>query len=473
MPPVVTVATKKPERMSGSAAYSPQNPAKSPPPVDDPTGDAEAEAMEHEDSCAAGNYEMVRVHTKEAEDRKVYPQTRKKQPTYVTPTFIIEKLSGINTVDQEFYLSVMIVCHYDAPRGVARAWKKREKKRFDFEKFDRKKPKFFCANLKDLSAWDWKRSKILQEDDVVKCKTKLRVAGVFMEDMELAGFPFDTQDLTVHLRANKTTQEEIWGPSCSDTNTLFTMPLKYLVMDEWEMKGAVVEFGQTDPAESKSGSVYSTMKICLKIQRRWASYFYRIFVILALINFASLYCFSISPDEVADRGAHIFTIFLTAVAFQFVIQSELPKLPYLTALDKYILLSYFFIGTVAVENFVYGFYNIEDEDLDSKIFYGNLGLWITIHVGFSFYAYLVLGWETAKLTVKPSEEQNLTTIWRYKYQGRDDWDDPGNAAFWAVDDVVTLGDEDSECEDELSEGEDSGTFSVSGLSHQDTLVVPS
>ena len=45
----------------------------------------------------------------------------------------------------------------------------------------------------------------------------------------------------------------------------------------------------------------------------------------------------ISQDEVADKLAIIQTMFLTAVAFQFVLQQDLPNKPYSTWIDRYIV----------------------------------------------------------------------------------------------------------------------------------------
>ena len=62
---------------------------------------------------------------------------------------------------------------------------------------------------------------------------------------------------------------------------------------------------------------------------------------------STLFAFSMDPvADLPDRYGFGVTLLLTAVAFQFVVSTELPKLPYLTLLDEYIVLSFCFLFMV-------------------------------------------------------------------------------------------------------------------------------
>ena len=62
-------------------------------------------------------------------------------------------------------------------------------------------------------------------------------------------------------------------------------------------------------------------------------------------------------SELPDRTGTSVTLFLAAVAFNFVIGSSLPKISYNTRLDEYLLVSYLLITLSVLENVLaYQFY---------------------------------------------------------------------------------------------------------------------
>lgn len=51
--------------------------------------------------------------------------------------------------------------------------------------------------------------------------------------------------------------------------------------------------------------------------------------------------YGVQRDNIGDRMAINLTLVLTAVAFKYVVKEEIPNVPYLTILDKYILIGFF------------------------------------------------------------------------------------------------------------------------------------
>lgn len=87
----------------------------------------------------------------------------------------------------------------------------------------------------------------------------------------------------------------------------------------------------------------------MKIERNWSMYYWQVVFILKLISLCALTSFSMDPVESSgDRLAIASTMFLTAVAFQLFIATLLPKLSYLTFLDKYTLTTMLFISGVVL-----------------------------------------------------------------------------------------------------------------------------
>ena len=69
-----------------------------------------------------------------------------------------------------------------------------------------------------------------------------------------------------------------------------------------------------------------------------------------LLTLMSLSVFAVPTGDVADRLSVILTLVLTSVAFKFVMAQSLPKIPYNTALDWYVLVSFLILSFVVIEN---------------------------------------------------------------------------------------------------------------------------
>jgi len=323
----------------------------------------------------------------------------------------VDAVYHVDTVQQVFEANVVVRYRWKLTKDQAVRYSK-SPGTFKLDKYKDIHPRFKIPNLKELSEWKEYPKKFEESNGSgeVYCETSFRVVGTFMEKMELESFPFDLQDLTITLVCNVPTSIYTLVPD-SREKEIGIMREKFLTMSEWSVETLSVEFTQTNASESRSRSEKSVMRIFVKIRRKWRAYFWRVIFIMAIINFCSLYVFCIGIDEPGDRGGHIFTIMLTAVAFQFVIQSELPKLPYLTFLDYYILSAYAFIGGVAVENFYLSFENNEDADLDRRIFWIDLVVWAVLHILFVLYARYCISCENSKLRSLPIERRS-NIVWK-------------------------------------------------------------
>merc|ERR1711865_663195 len=60
--------------------------------------------------------------------------------------------------------------------------------------------------------------------------------------------------------------------------------------------------------------------------------------------------YEIPPDKLADRASIVLTLFLTVVAFKFAISTEIPRLAYLSIMDRFILLVFAVFAFVMLQN---------------------------------------------------------------------------------------------------------------------------
>ncbi|KAI0208387.1 hypothetical protein LSAT2_006925 [Lamellibrachia satsuma] len=165
---------------------------------------------------------------------------------------------------------------------------------------------------------------------------KRRIKGIFLETLELMDFPFDIQDLTVTVTSERPVSEVEFT---EDENELHAVSRRSFIDEqEWYL----YKFIYTEKKElvnEYSDPVIRRTALCVKCQaaRRPAYFFWNIFLITFLICSLSFATFAVDRRLPQNRLQLSFTLVLTSVAFKFVVNQSLPKISYLTYLDKYVL----------------------------------------------------------------------------------------------------------------------------------------
>ena len=141
---------------------------------------------------------------------------------------------------------------------------------------------------------------------------------------------------------------------------------------------------------------------------------------------SALLAFSMDPvDDLSDRFGLTVTLLLTAVAFQFVVSSELPQLPYLTLLDEYIIMSFIFlfivmvmVGLIPLTGNRYD-YDSEDEEshrnhiitkVDYYTFLVSLGILVVYHIFHMIRIILVRREEVPKIDLDAWDYEELEEV---------------------------------------------------------------
>jgi len=76
----------------------------------------------------------------------------------------------------------------------------------------------------------------------------------------------------------------------------------------------------------------------LKLRRKHEGWLKNVVLLLGLISTCVFSAFSLDPEEdLGERFAIVLTLLLTATTFKFVISDSLPKVTYMTVLDKYVM----------------------------------------------------------------------------------------------------------------------------------------
>jgi hypothetical protein len=167
-----------------------------------------------------------------------------------------------------------------------------------------------------------------------------RFVGAFTQALRLQSFPFDRQTFRIHLVAVRYRTGEVmfvpdqrWideglGQGAGISQTL-TLP-------DWS-----VEKWKTEPLVYRlaPGVEYSGYAFQFTASRNVQHYLLKIILPLVLIVMMSWCVFWTEPAHSNSQFSIAVTSMLTLIAYRFAVDSQLPRLPYMTRLDVFFLVS--------------------------------------------------------------------------------------------------------------------------------------
>eukprot|EP00002_Diphylleia_rotans_P004578 TRINITY_DN13418_c0_g1_i1.p1 TRINITY_DN13418_c0_g1~~TRINITY_DN13418_c0_g1_i1.p1 ORF type:complete len:216 (-),score=40.03 TRINITY_DN13418_c0_g1_i1:321-968(-) len=109
----------------------------------------------------------------------------------------------------------------------------------------------------------------------------------------------------------------------------------------------MTEYYPLIPKIVRESPAHKATKVCLRVRRIPTYYLQNIVLIMFLLSLLGPLAFIVEVEDLGDRLSTILTLLLTAVAFKYVISSSLPKVPYNTLIDYFILCSTISLAAVA------------------------------------------------------------------------------------------------------------------------------
>eukprot|EP00938_MAST-03A_sp_MAST-3A-sp1_P000153 g153.t1 len=165
-----------------------------------------------------------------------------------------------------------------------------------------------------------------------------RIRAKFTALMSLEKFPFDRQVLCIGVESGAHEAEEVILIPFGKTKLHLTQELRENGLAEWRIcsissnsKVTTLEF---------DGSKYSTFTTQISLTRRPGYYLSKIIMPFTLIVAMSLSVYAMDPSEIGDRIGTSIEAALTATAFQVAINDSLPRVGYMTVLDKFIMVTF-------------------------------------------------------------------------------------------------------------------------------------
>ena len=212
------------------------------------------------------------------------------------------------------------------------------------------------------------------------------IAGTFDAHLDLRSFPFDEHALEIPISFER---DNAGGEGEEDRTFEIVLGPPPSCEFGANFSSGLAEFNMLDtarPVLKDAGK--RSLCVVIRVKRRAFSFLVRVVVVLSIISLVTLAVFALDVEnEQGNRLGNAFTMFLTVIAYQFVLANTLPELPYLTVLDVHMLTSMAFVIAIILEVALLCVYSRNEntdrerlEEMNSFVLWWNLGTWGVIQL---------------------------------------------------------------------------------------------
>ena len=220
---------------------------------------------------------------------------------------------------------------------------------------------------------------ILPDGEVIY---RQRVWGSFSQPLQLHRFPFDTQRLEFNLADVGFGSREVLLRASPETGVSETLTIPDWDLKQWTFETADMKFDR----ESRSipGMVFS-----LEVKRDGNYFIFKAIMPLVLIVMMSWLVYWIDPSLVASQISVAVTAMLTMIAYRFALAGMIPRLPFLTTLDNFVLASTLMVFVSMVE-VVYTAHLSTHDQLDKARMVDRMARWIAppVYIDLTIIAFI-------------------------------------------------------------------------------------
>lgn len=289
------------------------------------------------------------VHTLQApSDQETALDSAPKGPRKVIVSFIINKLNHVDVLSHTVDLDFQMYLSWVDPELVGVP----VEKRLPYDELWN--PNVEINNDVDLEMLWALYPEQHQDVDRGLVRYGARYRGHISNRMDLHHFPFDADAFSIKVGPKNLTVQDcllVMDDAKHGFEGAVGDTPKEVNLDEWDL--LTTFFNVKESLPSGSGSIYSNAEFGGVIFRRVGYYFWKVLKMKMILIYSCFTCLFQDPlEDFADRQAHTFTLALTQVAFLYIVAQELPKVSYLTIMDRMMLVGFFVLFMVGVENWL-------------------------------------------------------------------------------------------------------------------------
>ena len=201
------------------------------------------------------------------------------------------------------------------------------------------------------------------DNDFVEITFKQFGTFTFTSEYFLKAFPFDRQKLIFQFSdlTRGLDMQHIDSFLNNDRNLAYFKKTSSIL--EWKMLDTNTKYIKVQNPEI---NISDGIQMIIEIERAYGYYIFKIILPMILVLLVCWSVFWIHPKELESKLTITIVCLLSLIAYNFVIDEDLPKLGYLTLMDYIILLSYIF---ATIPNFIsiYSFSLYKKRSLKWKI----------------------------------------------------------------------------------------------------------
>ena len=257
-------------------------------------------------------------------------------PTEVRVAVFVLDIDEVSNVDQSFDANVYIELRWHDPRhahdhqnvitrGLNEVWN----------------PRILFINQQKIWQTLPEIVEIFPDGEVVY---QQRVWGTFSQPLKLKKYPFDQQVLTVQLAAASYSPEEV--KLVTEQGSRTGVANKFSLAD-WDILGWKADIAPFAP--SLEEDAFAGYSLSIEVTRKYGYHIIKIIIPLILIVMMSWVVFWIDPLESGTQISVSITAMLTLIAYRFAVGSDLPKVSYLSQLDKFIFVATFLVFAILIQ----------------------------------------------------------------------------------------------------------------------------
>lgn len=156
-------------------------------------------------------------------------------------------------------------------------------------------------------------------------------------EFDLRSFPFDEQRLQIKIESFAFPASELLLEPDPQQ-----MKAARLRLPQWQV--GELQWSVTNVEDDLEREKYSRLTVSLPIARKPGFYIWQVFVPLFILILIASTVFFLPASDLSDRISVITTSLLTAVALSYTVRADLPKISYLTTIDRLFVTTYVFFG---------------------------------------------------------------------------------------------------------------------------------
>ena len=275
-----------------------------------------------------------------SKDRLASPILKGGEPLDVEVKLHVDEIPAISSTDDQFQLEGFLDVAWCDPRLVADLDAEEEERVYANEgAIDYLKaiwnPQITFINEIGETVGDDLNLTIFKDG---RAEIQRRFSVSLESNFDLHRFPFDRQKLEGQIASFAWDARVV---RLIDDGHNLTVSKAFGIPD-WNVIGfssKVIAYDDPDHGDD----VFSMLKLQVDVARKSDYYLYKIFVPLGILSFTSIFFLAVPISEIGDRISFVSGLLFTTLAYQLIIASSVPRVPYFTLGDTYTLFLFFFM----------------------------------------------------------------------------------------------------------------------------------